>query len=163
MLNETAIFSLSLVMRLHDWPINNRKKKIHLDTHKIEYYVASPLWSTYIGYKTRILRQKRYMMKCGAIGNSLWNTWEFGEHTHTHTLKSIVFWNLFGNTKKTQKKESSAGKGVIKRVNGPLNTQILKKFKRTSLDSRPPRFQKQIPKNWSKNLPWSIDSLPVLS
>jgi len=102
MLNETAIFSLSLVMRLHDWPINNRKKKIHLDTHKIEYYVASPLWSTYIGYKTKILRQKRYMMKCGAIGNSLWNTWEFGEHTHTHTQEHRLlepFWQHQKNPK----------------------------------------------------------------
>jgi hypothetical protein len=83
---------------------------------------------------------------CG-IHENLGNT-----HTHKHTLKSIVFWNLFGNTKKTQKKESSAGKGVIKRVNGPLTTdsqKIQKNQSRLTTTTVP----KTIPKNWSKNLP----------
>jgi hypothetical protein len=92
-------------------------KKIHLDTHKIEYYVASPLWSTYVGYKMENFETQK-------IHDEVWCYWEqlveymriWGTNTHTHThthtthTQSIILRNLFGNTK-TQKKESSAGKG----------------------------------------------------
>ncbi len=108
-------------------------KKIHLDTHKIEYYVASPLWSTYVGYKMENFETQK-------IHDEVWCYWEqlveymriWGTHTHTLRASSL---GTFLATPKPKRKNHQQVKGHNKRVNGPLNTDS-QKFKRTpSLDS----------------------------
>ncbi len=72
--------------------------------------------------------------------------------THTHTLRASSL-GTFLATPKPKRKNHQQVKGHNKRVNGPLNTDS-QKFKRTpSLDSWPPRFQKQSQRTGQRTYP----------